>query len=531
MDNGPTLPDLTPDDRIWRLDWFGDIAYRPVLRRHRQPCIKIVLSALVCDQNDNDALLKPTSTDHKHPHEAWLPISTLPLLAIGDLWQNGRQIASLGYQLESFKKLRIDQETASFIKAGLAIDEHYLLPLNEHPWHRNHTQSYCAMVTMKDKTRLIVPCMELIRFYFGSSGNFLQRLFTNPLDANSLWTKKRFNEKTRHLHLVLADRISGVSASDIGRIAASKLAWRAAAGIFSSSQKASVQGIPVYPYTGFPFEGSTDLLAHGKWLTFGERENSTFLVYRLRSCSYPFPFRSLSYEAADRNARYSSGGGNSQKKTSATGRSKATKSQTVNRDPGDKKRQRRKTFKTNVKFPDLVRKQVWREKLEALPKADVFLKRSDGCLEQVAFGEPGGEHGITSLEATQESDEKISSLPKFVQEGLKDIHYNRKLVPEGATIKLVSPKGRSGIIFTLPIVVDENGEFDEVILFFERNGHTRQRMVCLVEIGHMNSHIQRVVIIEGHRNREGPSILKIASNDISYILEILRSHDATAQTT
>lgn len=156
------------------------------------------------------------------------------------------------------------------MKAGLAIDEHFLLPLGQHPWHRNHTQSYCVAVTLADGRRLLVPCVELIRFYFGSSSNLLQRLFTGPLRPEMLWTSKRADTENRHLHLVLANRLSGTSAADIGRIAESGLAWRAAAGIHASCQKATAQRHPAYPYTGFPFEGTTDLVASGIWLPFGE---------------------------------------------------------------------------------------------------------------------------------------------------------------------------------------------------------------------------------------------------------------------
>lgn len=303
----PKLSNLTPDNRAWRLDWFGDCGYPAHIRRYAQPSIKVIPSPLLIDTADHALLLHPVSTDHQHQHETWAPISALPLLAIGDLWQNGRQIAPPDYQVEAFNALTINPETTSFVKAGLAIDESLLLPLNHHPWHRTHTQAYCVAVELGNCRRLLVPCVELIRFYFGSSGNFIQRLFTQPLTANSPWTEKRFDSATKHLHLALANRLSGVSAADIGRIANSKFSWRAAAGIFASCQKAAAQRHHVHPYTGFPFEGVTNLVASGMWLPFGEQKNATFfLAYRLRSCSHPFLFRSLSYETADKKAWHSS---------------------------------------------------------------------------------------------------------------------------------------------------------------------------------------------------------------------------------
>lgn len=333
-DSLPNFPSLTPDDRVWRLDWFGECAYPGTVRRYAQPSIKVVLSPLRCDPADHTALLLPDSTDHQHQHEAWAPIAALPMLAIGDLWQDGRQIASPDYQVEAFKGLTINPESTAFVKVGLALEEHFLLPLSHHPWHRRHTQSYCVAVSLGGQRRLLVPCVEIIRFYFGSSSNFLQRLFTAPLSQESFWTHKHFNSATRHLHLVLANRLSGLSAPDIGRIAESKFAWRAAAGIYASCQKATATGHPAYPYTGFPFEGVTDLVASGLWLPFGDQENATFLAYRLRSCSHPFPFLSLSYEACDRKARYgtadsSSTGSKSVSRSSSCGQ----KSEVAETDP------------------------------------------------------------------------------------------------------------------------------------------------------------------------------------------------------
>jgi hypothetical protein len=361
----PNLPNLTPDERIWRVDWFGDCGYPGTVRRYAQPSVRVVLSALRCDPSDQIALLTPEATDHQHSHQAWVPVAALPMLSIGDLWQEGQQIASPGYQRESFGKLRIDSETACFIKAGLAIDDHFLIPLSHHPWHRLHTQSYCVSISMADGRRLLVPCMEIIRFYFGSSSNLLQRLYTNPLVASTLWTSKRFDPATKHLHLVLANRLSGVSASDIGRIAADHLAWRSAAGIHASCQKASVQRQPVYPYTGFPFEGETDLLASGIWLPFGEEKDATFLVYRLHSCSHPFPFKSLSYEASDRKAMYDSKTKQGDKPGSVSKGSAVRETKTVDQDPDAKKAIKSPRIQTNCRFPDLIRKPVWREKLES----------------------------------------------------------------------------------------------------------------------------------------------------------------------
>jgi len=46
MDALPGFPSLTPDDRVWRLDWFGECAYPGSVRHYAQPSIKVVPSPL-----------------------------------------------------------------------------------------------------------------------------------------------------------------------------------------------------------------------------------------------------------------------------------------------------------------------------------------------------------------------------------------------------------------------------------------------------------------------------------------------------
>jgi len=525
METLPSFPSLTPDERIWRLDWFGECAYPGAVRRYAQPSIKVVLSPLRCDPTDHAALLLPDCTDYQHQHSAWAPIAALPMLAIGDLWQAGRQIASPDYQVEVFKGLSINPESAAFVKAGLALEEHFLLPLSHHPWHRHHTQSYCVAISLGGQRRLLVPCVEIIRFYFGSSSNFLQRLFTAPLAQESLWTHKHFNPATRHLHLVLANRLSGLSAPDIGRIAESKFAWRAAVGIYASCQKATATGHPAYPYTGFPFEGTSDLVASGLWLPFGDQENATFLAYRLRSCSHPFPFLSLSYEASDRKARYGPAEkSGTRDKIFSRSSPRGQKSEVAESDPRANRAQRMGALTVQHRFPDLHHKQVWREKIEAMPQADVYLRRADGSLEQVAFGESEGHSTASAIDVAQpafgEATSKDASLPWFVRVGLKQITADPAYASANQVTKIVSSVGMTHPVFSLPVVIDQDGVIDANLLFTRADGGTRQRRGCFIEVTGSGQKQNYLVILEGNIQREIPTVYPIDRTEIAALMRI-----------
>jgi hypothetical protein len=155
------------------------------------------------------------------------------------------------------------------------------------------------MLELPQNRRLIIPCMELIRFYFGSSSNLLTKLFLPPLVRDTLYSKPHFDKFSGRLTLQLAVGISGVSAADIGRMHMDPHAWRTAVHVGTSLLKGSVSGQGAYPQAYFPFEGQTDLIASGKWLSFQDDPRATFIVYSLRSCSHPFPFRSLRYDVKD----------------------------------------------------------------------------------------------------------------------------------------------------------------------------------------------------------------------------------------
>lgn len=516
----PAFLSMPPDGRIWRIDWFGECAYPGSVRRYAQPSIKVAISPLKSSEGSLDRLLLPDCTELEEQREFWAPIAALPMLAIGDLWQNGQQLTSPGYQTEAFKALTVTPDSAAIVKAGLPLEEHYLLPWSHHPWHRGHTNSYCVAVALDKQRRLLIPCVELIRFYFGSSSVFLQRLFTGPLEPEKFWTQQKFNTSTRHLHLALAKGLSGLSAPDIGRIAQSKAAMRSAAGIYASCLKAIAENRPIYPYTSFPFQGATDLVASGRWLPFGEQENATFLVYRLRSCAHPFPFRSLSYATGNRKtAAASAEKSATDSRPVVSASSKQSKTAVAETDPGVDAAHRTKSISTKHRFPDLVRKSIWRKKEEEMPPVEVFRRKAGGTLQQVGLGESDHHADTPSLDVLQQDDIDLATqlplLPRFVQQGIRMLNNGG---PKEIVRRVVPPAGSNHPVFCLPVVVDDDGVIDEDLLFTEEDGHTRQRRGCFVELALELSYVGYLVILEGHEPTEPASVRYAAELEIASLL-------------
>lgn len=502
-----SIPNLTPDARPWRVDWFGEVAYPSNGQRRSQPFYRVLLSPVIGDLSFPNIV-----TDDGDQREAWLSIGTLPMVSMGDIWQNGEKIALPNYQQESFG-IYIAHSSANIIKAGMSLDEHFVLPLNEHRWHRGATQSYCVCISMKDGKRLIVPCMELIRFYFGTSSNVLHKLFTGLLREEMLWREKSFDPATGHLHIKLASRISGASASDIGRIALSKEAWRSAAGIYASCVAATTQKRIAYPYTGFPFAGRTTLQVSGRWLSFAGEPDSTFVVYRLQSCSHRFPFETLSYEVdalkAHRDAQ-KQGNVEGTKGDGVWARSGAGKPTASDLDPDVKKSGATRMTFGQSKFPDLNHKSVWLEKIDTTGTSGIFIKHADGSVEQVAFGEAG--HGgqgretdLVHADAERGHEPSKFKLPGFVTLGIKMATAAAPTLGNEAFAKVVIVPGCSEPVFPLPRIVDEDGVIDPITNCCNADQTIRQRRACFLRIEDMAGELfQLVVVIEAQKLAKPP---------------------------
>jgi len=169
----------------------------------------------------------------------------------------------------------------------------YLLPFTDFEGHREHTHAQCVRIAVDSRSMLVIPCMELIRFYFGASGSFLKRLFSGAFALDRLYSDARMNQKSRIANITLAPDLSGVAAATVARIAFCSQARSAASWIVNSGVATAANRHSYYPKTTFPFFGKTELTACGRWITHGD--SRTFLAEQLSRCTHPFPFNSLYY--------------------------------------------------------------------------------------------------------------------------------------------------------------------------------------------------------------------------------------------
>ncbi|MBL8524095.1 MAG: hypothetical protein JNN20_10425 [Betaproteobacteria bacterium] len=497
IEQQPLTVSAFPKDRnAWRIDWLGEAAFPDRTTRRRQPSVLVYLSRVIADnyQNDPSVLLKPWSTSEIQ-RSCWVSVGTLVILRVGDIWRNQQLELRPDYELETFDAVQIGATTTRIVKAGHSQhDGEFLLPLDNHPWHRSNTHSFCVVVALTGGRQLVVPCCELIRFYFGSSSGLLSRLFLPPLDRRSLYTQAEFDRPSGRLFLELAQYISGASAADIGRLHLDPVAWRAALRVGSSMLKASVARQRVYPQTFFPFVGKTTLAASGKWLPAGDRPDATFIVYNLRSCSHVFPFRSLRYEMRGGRPISSEQSGADRSNVAARRSPKDSSNQKlVERDASNNLATATRKFQYLPRFPDLLKKTVLRRR--TLPDECGPAISLDGApnVKEVAVGEPGSARRIrpVDLAGMQGVDEERPwPVPAFLRDAVKDLARLKGLVE----IELLTPSEEDGWTVTIPAVMDGNGVADLALFVEDDHGAGRLRRAAVFALRHDQEHASLVLI-------------------------------------
>jgi len=293
---------MPQDSQQWRIDWYGDVCYPNFAIRRSMPSICVTLS-LWNRKGRQTGILQNTN---RHLTQIYAPVGFLNKIRIGDIWKNGKLIGTTETDVECFKDIVVDNHSTSIIKSGLSTylgsKAAFYLPLQHHPFHLLHTQSYCLKVELPSNKRLIIPAIELIRFYFGSSSSLLSCLFQFPLMPEKLWVTAKKDEDSNFANIVLSPGISGWSAADVARIAFDSIAWHTAQLVGNSISAAKIYQQSLYPKAHFPFNGKTTISANGVWVPFDDDPKSTFVVHRLMSCSHKFPFKKLEYRLAIRTS-------------------------------------------------------------------------------------------------------------------------------------------------------------------------------------------------------------------------------------
>ncbi|MCK2069270.1 hypothetical protein HB854_00800 [Aeromonas caviae] len=508
-----TINKICDWDGMWRVDWFGDLSYPDLNQRQSQPSVAVQFS-----QNLS------SSCDIKK-REEWLPIGLLPLLKVGDLWQHGQPTGeNTAPSRETFSQLAINRDSTQFYKAGGKPDPkthgllgsiHYWLPLDQHPWHREHTHANCVVITVSRVLQILIPCMELIRFYFGSSSSLLSTLFRPMLSRTNL-AKQYIKRADDSVFLRLAEGISGASAADIARIIYSPAAWQAASLIGKSALQCSSIGERIYPKCAFPFEGITDLNVTGQWITHDGSTRKIFIVYEIISCAHEFPFKSIRYVTTGNSSKFKASGSINRPSSQ---KSKHYEDNTIvlkDSDPDEKRQTRHVQFiSASSRFPDLETKTIFRNPSFSIPKDQPYSAAPPGSF---SVGATGQGKGITPVEIEsgiipQHFD--ITELPDFFQTGLATLQH-------ALSFTLMTPYTHATYTLPVPLIRDASNSPYNNCFTHDGDGRPKRRLMGCVQVDYAN-HVEGTIILEPICG-DMPEVVSFELSEEFFDLNLVKKH-------
>lgn len=269
----------------WRVMWHGDVGFH---RRHAtwtQPTISVVLQR---EDQRGDSI------------SASFAIAQLWALRLGSVWEDTEMVPT--EHLGEERELNFPVAAVSHCVAGVPLTgetgSDFLIPFGLFPHHKAHTGAQCLRVIVNG-VHVVLPAIEVIRFYFGSSGSLIKRLFSNQFSLDKL----RVSDSVSHANstVKLAPDMPRSSGVDIARIAFSHEAFRAATSVSrsllaaSSDQRGGRQSS--YARTELPYSGTACLRVRGLSMATGDGR-SRFLVTEILTCSARLPWTSLNVIAS-----------------------------------------------------------------------------------------------------------------------------------------------------------------------------------------------------------------------------------------
>ena len=217
----------------------------------------------------------------------------LPGLTIGGLWRDGEQLYTPGYPLRTLNNLRFDRDGMHLMKTGALLDDgaprNYLIPPFIHPVHTGEAlKTWCLVLAHAGNPHhLIIPVMELIRFYYCASTLTARTLLTTSHpDFMDVLMNMNESKQMDENSCVIAMR-SGMKPGDM-RLCASLLTSTYALkatrylyeSVVSNLQQDGVATPKAYP----PFLGEASLVVRG--VPFNSLGRDRFLVFRIESGTF-----------------------------------------------------------------------------------------------------------------------------------------------------------------------------------------------------------------------------------------------------
>ncbi|HGO7440391.1 TPA: hypothetical protein ACLBE2_000031 [Neisseria meningitidis] len=219
-------------------------------------------------------------------------IGLLPILRVGSLWIKGKlQNNNAVTDIATLKNIEINANTVEIINSNYKIkyldssgrEQECKLLLQKNFATDAKVPFSCFKIQNENyKNGIIIPVIEIIRFYYACSTRLAHLTFSNPDEITKI--SYAIDNETDKVVIKLPQQYTDQEAFILARILTSNIAL---SGLFQIKNSLIKIGVNEQPTTllstNFPFINPTNLMVRGIKIV------DRFLVTEICSCSAPFP--------------------------------------------------------------------------------------------------------------------------------------------------------------------------------------------------------------------------------------------------
>ncbi len=272
----------------WRLNWFGGIERDLDVATEYK--LQVVLTKVKDDAKG--AWHTEGAVEQDILRMAPIGVGQLPLLRMGSLWRDGK-LEMLRSGVEQVFDLEIPPGLPNCYIATDKVGLAGLVPFRDHRLMGYGKNTKCIVLPYNgDPAGIIIPAIELIRFYYANSTRLSKAIFDGDFihSPSSIYDPDYTGLDGK---LAVVCRRQDVSDDDcwtIARILNSQAAFDGARRVSDSMMRDFANTRHANPESAFPFSGKVRIKALCKKVGYAP---TRWLVLSLVSCSAPFPYEDL----------------------------------------------------------------------------------------------------------------------------------------------------------------------------------------------------------------------------------------------
>ena len=297
MDQQPVIEiaEFPHDNKLWRIDRLGKIFSQ--LKNNNNLFIEVYLRPVNFHDNSVYNFARFDNSGREIPEYNQLKkipvnIGLLPILRVGSLWIKGKlQNNKAVTDIVTLKNIEINANTVEIINSNYKIkyldssgrEQECKLLLQKNFATDAKVPFSCLKIQHENyKNGIIIPVIEIIRFYYACSTRLAHLTFSNPEEITKI--SYAIDNETDKVVIKLPQQYTDQEAFILARILTSDIAL---SGLFQIKNSLIKIGFNEQPTTllstNFPFINSTNLMVRGIKIV------DRFLVTEICSCSAPFP--------------------------------------------------------------------------------------------------------------------------------------------------------------------------------------------------------------------------------------------------